>query len=108
TDHDRTHRDLHPPPSGTPEVWKKSRPASADSADSAPTCDKIEESRHDGGALGMADAESFAADEPRLDATDRAILVHLERDARISYSRLAQEVGIAESTCHKRVRALLA
>jgi len=56
----------------------------------------------------MADAESFAADEPRLDATDRAILVHLERDARISYSRLAQEVRIAESTCHKRVRALLA
>jgi len=56
----------------------------------------------------MADAESFAADESRLDATDRAILVHLERDARISYSRLAQEVGIAESTCHKRVRALLA
>ena len=36
-----------------------------------------------------------------------AILEALERDGRISNSDLAQQVGIAASTCHKRVRALL-
>lgn len=43
-----------------------------------------------------------------LDRTDRAILAELERDGRISNAELATRVGIAESTCHKRVRALVA
>ncbi|GMA90530.1 Lrp/AsnC family transcriptional regulator [Homoserinibacter gongjuensis] len=43
----------------------------------------------------------------RLDATDRAILHELERDGRVSNSELASRVGVSESTCHKRVRALV-
>lgn len=58
----------------------------------------------------MAATDSFtdAGTARELDATDRAILAMLERDGRMSYSRLAESVGLAESTCHKRVRALVA
>ncbi|WP_242623301.1 Lrp/AsnC family transcriptional regulator [Pseudonocardia sediminis] len=41
-----------------------------------------------------------------LDATDRALLRLLERDARTPNSALAEQVGIAPSTCLGRVRAL--
>lgn len=41
-----------------------------------------------------------------LDDIDRAILVEIERDGRISNTELAARVGVAESTCHKRMRAL--
>jgi DNA-binding Lrp family transcriptional regulator len=44
----------------------------------------------------------------RLDLTDRAILRVLADDARISNKELADRVGIAQSTCLARVRALLA
>lgn len=43
----------------------------------------------------------------RLDDVDRALITLLERNARISNSQLAAQTGIAESTCHKRVRALV-
>lgn len=43
---------------------------------------------------------------PALDATDRALLRLLERDARTPNSALAERVGIAPSTCLGRVRAL--
>jgi len=43
---------------------------------------------------------------PRLDDVDRAILARLRMDGRISNSALAQAVGVAESTCIRRVRAL--
>jgi DNA-binding Lrp family transcriptional regulator len=43
---------------------------------------------------------------PPLDATDRAILTELERDARIPNNALAERVGVAPSTCLTRVRAL--
>jgi DNA-binding Lrp family transcriptional regulator len=42
----------------------------------------------------------------RLDDTDRAILRVLADDARISNKELAGRVGIAQSTCLARVRAL--
>jgi DNA-binding Lrp family transcriptional regulator len=42
----------------------------------------------------------------RLDGTDRAILQILVDDARISNKELADRVGIAQSTCLARVRAL--
>ena len=42
-----------------------------------------------------------------LDRIDRAILAELERDGRISNTELAGRVGVAESTCHKRMRALM-
>ena len=42
----------------------------------------------------------------RLDGTDRAILRVLADDARISNKELADTVGIAQSTCLARVRAL--
>jgi DNA-binding Lrp family transcriptional regulator len=42
----------------------------------------------------------------RLDDTDRAILRVLADDARISNKELAGRVGIAQSTCLSRVRAL--
>jgi DNA-binding Lrp family transcriptional regulator len=46
--------------------------------------------------------------EPRspLDEIDRAILEALSEDARIPNNRLAERVGIAQSTCLARVRAL--
>ena len=43
-----------------------------------------------------------------LDAIDRALLRELARDGRMPYSRLAESVGVAESTAHNRVRALMA
>lgn len=43
---------------------------------------------------------------PPLDATDRALLRLLERDARTPNSALAEQVGIAASTCLGRIRAL--
>ncbi len=42
----------------------------------------------------------------RIDATDRAILAGLTADGRMSNAALARQVGIAESTCIQRVRAL--
>jgi DNA-binding Lrp family transcriptional regulator len=42
-----------------------------------------------------------------LDDIDRAILVEIERDGRISNTELAARVGVAESTCHKRMRVLM-
>lgn len=41
-----------------------------------------------------------------MDETDRRILTLLAADARITNSALAEEVGIAPSTCLGRVRAL--
>ncbi|GAA3202030.1 Lrp/AsnC family transcriptional regulator [Microbacterium terregens] len=46
--------------------------------------------------------------EVRLDTIDRAILGELERDGRLTNNDLASRVGIPASTCHKRVRALVA
>lgn len=46
-------------------------------------------------------------ERPALDATDRALLAALTRDARRSNAALAAEVGIAESTCSVRVRSLV-
>lgn len=42
-----------------------------------------------------------------LDDIDRAILAELERDGRVSNTELASRVGVAESTCHKRMRVLM-
>ncbi|ULE32995.1 Lrp/AsnC family transcriptional regulator [Mycobacterium sp. IDR2000157661] len=41
-----------------------------------------------------------------LDDVDRRILTVLHRDARVSNNTLADQVGIAPSTCHGRVRRL--
>src|SRR6478609_2019381 len=41
-----------------------------------------------------------------IDATDRAILAALMDDGRMTNSALAARVGLAESTCAYRVRAL--
>ncbi|MGC9665902.1 Lrp/AsnC family transcriptional regulator [Planosporangium sp. 12N6] len=43
---------------------------------------------------------------PGLDATDLAILAALAADGRITNAALAARVGVAESTCIHRVRAL--
>lgn len=43
---------------------------------------------------------------PILDEVDRALVVALVADGRISNAALARQVGIAESTCVGRVRAL--
>ncbi|GAA3765155.1 Lrp/AsnC family transcriptional regulator [Microbacterium kribbense] len=42
-----------------------------------------------------------------LDDTDHAILRELTQDGRLTNSELAARVGIAPSTCHARVRALV-
>lgn len=42
-----------------------------------------------------------------MDPTDRALVDLLRADARIANSTLAARVGIAPSTCHARVRALV-
>ena len=44
---------------------------------------------------------------PELDGTDRAILAAVQRDARIPNARLAEEVGVAPSTAHARLRGLV-
>ena len=44
---------------------------------------------------------------PALGALDFAIIAELEGDGRMPNSELARRLGIAESTCHKRVRALV-
>lgn len=43
---------------------------------------------------------------PDLDRVDRAIVAALRANARISNKRLAEEVGLAPSTCLERVRRL--
>ena len=44
--------------------------------------------------------------QPPLDATDRAIVEAVGRDARITNQRLAERVGVAPSTALARLRAL--
>jgi DNA-binding Lrp family transcriptional regulator len=61
------------------------------------------------GSAKTTAASSSASKDVRaaeLDDTDRRILAALHADARISNSALADEVGIAPSTCHGRVRRL--
>ena len=53
-------------------------------------------------------AGSSSSSRSELKATDRLILSELSRNGRISNSDLAAIVGVAESTCLKRVRALQA
>ncbi|MET9325979.1 Lrp/AsnC family transcriptional regulator [Tsukamurella sp. NPDC003166] len=43
---------------------------------------------------------------PLLDDADRRILLVLQRDGRVSNAALAEEVGLAPSTVHTRVRRL--
>ncbi|MEZ5209683.1 Lrp/AsnC family transcriptional regulator [Gordonia sp. (in: high G+C Gram-positive bacteria)] len=43
---------------------------------------------------------------PRLDTYDRRMLLVLQRDGRVSNAALAQEVGLAPSTVHARLRRL--
>jgi DNA-binding Lrp family transcriptional regulator len=43
-----------------------------------------------------------------LDHVDLAILRELEQDGRLPNKQLAARVGVAESTCHNRLRALVA
>ena len=44
--------------------------------------------------------------EPNLDATDRAILVLLQANARISNAEIGRRIGLATSAVHQRVRKL--
>src|SRR4029450_13272847 len=48
------------------------------------------------------------ADITELDATDRALLLELQKDARQTNKALAAKVGVAPSTCLERVRELRA
>jgi DNA-binding Lrp family transcriptional regulator len=62
------------------------------------------------GARSAADGESRRPPpqkiRPRLDEVDHAILRILAADARIPNKALAEQVGIAQSTCLTRVRLL--
>ncbi len=42
----------------------------------------------------------------KLDAIDRQILTHLQRNARMSNARLAERVGLSPAPCLRRIRAL--
>jgi Lrp/AsnC family transcriptional regulator for asnA, asnC and gidA len=44
----------------------------------------------------------------RLDALDRQIILHLQRDGRIPYVELARLVGVSEATVRRRVERLIA
>jgi DNA-binding Lrp family transcriptional regulator len=57
---------------------------------------------------GTRPERALLPQELRLDPLDRAILRQLGDDARISNKELADRVGIAQSTCLARVRALRA
>ena len=50
---------------------------------------------------------SAVKDVQPLDAVDQALVAKLVANARTTNSALAEEVGIAASTCHNRVRALV-
>ena len=41
-----------------------------------------------------------------LDRVDRSIMQQLARDARLSVSRVAEEVGLSQSACTRRIQAL--
>ena len=41
-----------------------------------------------------------------LDAIDRRILDHLQKDGRLSNADLAEQVGLSSSPCWRRVKAL--
>jgi DNA-binding Lrp family transcriptional regulator len=45
-------------------------------------------------------------DSPSLSPTDKQLVVLLQRNSRRTNKELAQEVGIAESTCLERIRSL--
>ena len=45
---------------------------------------------------------------PKLSSTDLRLIELLQKDARLTNKELAREVGIAQSTCHERVRNLFA
>ena len=55
----------------------------------------------------MAD-ERPTPEQPRLDAVDLALIRLLQIDARRTNKELAEEVGIAQSTCLERIRSLRA
>ncbi len=57
-------------------------------------------------SAGPRPRQAVSPQDVRLDATDRAILRALADDARVSNKDLADRVGIAQSTCLARVRAL--
>lgn len=57
-------------------------------------------------SAGSRPAQPLSPQDVRLDDTDRAIVVALLADARVSNKDLAEQVGIAQSTCLARVRAL--
>jgi len=60
-----------------------------------------------GGSFGrMADMAAVVRNEA-LDEVDRRIVDLLRDDARLANSRLAEQVGIAPSTCLARVRSLV-
>lgn len=42
----------------------------------------------------------------QIDATDRALLRHLQRDSACSMQDLADKVGLSASSCHRRIKAL--
>ena len=42
-----------------------------------------------------------------LDQRDLALISELESDGRMAISELAKRIGVAESTCHKRLHALV-
>src|SRR5437868_9363811 len=56
------------------------------------------------GRAGLSSKDLRPAD---LDGTDRRILSLLHADARMTNSALAEELDIAASTCHGRVRRIL-
>lgn len=60
------------------------------------------------GAFAAIEAEIDRNREPRLplDRTDRRILDELQRDGRIANADLAEKVGLSQSACLRRVRAL--
>jgi DNA-binding Lrp family transcriptional regulator len=57
-------------------------------------------------ASGTVPERALRSQDVRLDSTDRAILRVLADDARVSNKELAERVGVAQSTCLARVRAL--
>lgn len=44
---------------------------------------------------------------PKLDATDRAIIEHLQGDGRMPYTRLGTAVGLSEAAVRQRVQRLV-
>ena len=58
-------------------------------------------------AAGEIAGKNRGVTEPALDAINKQIIEHLQRDGRMSYATLAKAIGLSEAAVRQRVQRLL-